>query len=1305
MEFDLLAFTLSPTTEVFHKCRKKDLLLIAEFFNIEVPREEKKQVIKDFLFNQLVLSGILPEVEEQPAVTSKAVTEEVASGVNATETLRSEELSKKPIPPPRSRPLSTSVSSPASTPTTPVTSRVEKDAQEFDVSKYIKLVSPFRESEVDAYFVAFERIAGKLKWPRDMWALLLQCSFTGKAQEICASLPIEQSLDYEVVKTAVLRAYELVPEAYRQKFRAHAKSVRQTHMEFAREKRALFEKWCLSSKITTFEQLQKLILLEDFKSCLSEGVVVHLNEQKVTALLDAAVLAEFVLTHRNVFTSVRLSNIPLASKNTLRDFSRFPQHMSKSNGNRDGKSAPSGGRDRRSCFYCLDQGHLIAECQAWKKKNAEAKTKKAALVQTMSLVEDESMQPFLLSGSVSLSDTEHQPIVILRDTGSAQSFILKELLPFSQSSYTGTDVLIRGIAMGCDSVPLHQVHLKSDLVNGLVHLGVREQLPFDGVGLILGNDLAGGRVFPRPIVVNNGKINDTSSLSQEFPSTFPVCAVTRAQSKKFEDVVNLTESFLQVPSEPLKCELTIRPALGEETDINNPHETLGVDRDQLIAAQKIDPSLTPCFDAALDCNQVPDVRIPYYCDNGVLMRKWKPENDDSDCREVHQIVLPAAYRPQMLKLAHENVLAGHLGVNKTFHRVTKYFFWPGCKSSITKFCRTCDVCQRSGKPNQKVPVAPLHPVPVMAEPFERLILDCVGPLPKTKSGYQYVLTIMCTATRFPEAIPLRTVKSPVVIKALVMFCTTFGLPKEIQTDQGSNFTSKIFTQTLAALGVSHRMSSAHHPESQGSLERYHQTLKATIRAYCIETGREWDEGLPFLLFATRESVQESIGFSPADLVFGNTVRGPLKMLSEQLLSVNRSFIPVSEYVTSFRERLHGAWDMAQKHLSATQVKMKSRFDKKSVDQKKLKNSVILRDLYNTLSYLTDCQRKELLQLIDKYPSLFADMPGRTSVLTHDIDVGDSLPIKQNAYGVNPKKRAIMKEEIEYMLCHDIAIPSQSPWKDCVDRVGSTNFVSKLDLLKGYWQVPLTPRASEISAFVTPDHFMQYKVLAFGMRNASATFQRLMQRVLVGVTNCEVYTDDVVVYSSSWEEHVKALEDVFSKLAAASLTLNAAKCEFEKAVVTYLGKQVGQGCVRPVVAKVEAILQFPTPSNKRELRRFLDMAGYYRGFCRNFSAVVSPLTDHLSSSLNAPVLSAPNFEKPFKLQVDASATGAGAVLLQEDEHDVDHPISYFSKKFTFYQRRYSSIEKEALALLLALQHFDVYVGGRITITCGSLGERA
>lgn len=186
-------------------------------------------------------------------------------------------------------------------------------------------------------------------------------------------------------------------------------------------------------------------------------------------------------------------------------------------------------------------------------------------------------------------------------------------------------------------------------------------------------------------------------------------------------------------------------------------------------------------------------------------------------------------------------------------------------------------------------------------------------------------------------------------------------------------------------------------------------------------------------------------------------------------------------------------------------------------------------------------------------------------------------------------------------------------------------------------------------------------MAFGMQNVPSTFQRLMNRVLSGLQNTEVYLDDVVVYSNSWEDHLVKLDEVFGRLADASLTLNLAKCEFAKAVVVYLGKCVGQGQVRPVEAKVSAIVEFPTPTNKRELRRFLGMAGYYRGFCRNFAAIVSPLTDLLSTSrklvwtsecisaFNAakdllcsfPVLSAPNFGSPFKLQVDASATGAGA----------------------------------------------------------------
>jgi hypothetical protein len=282
--------------------------------------------------------------------------------------------------------------------------------------------------------------------------------------------------------------------------------------------------------------------------------------------------------------------------------------------------------------------------------------------------------------------------------------------------------------------------------------------------------------------------------------------------------------------------------------------------------------------------------------------------------------------------------------------------------------------------------------------------------------------------------------------------------------------------------------------------------------------------------------------------------------------------------------------------------------------------------------------------------------------------------------------------------------------DCIDKVGNAKFVTKFDLLKGFWQIPLTDRAKEISAFVTPDGLYQYKVMPFGMKNSPATFQRLINNVTAGLHGCEAYIDDVIIHSETWEDHMKFTKDFFDRLSDAKLTVNLSKSAFGCAHVVYLGHIVGQGQVKPVNAKIQAISDFPIPKNKRELMRFLGMAGYYRKFCPNFSSVTEPLTHLLSKKVKftwsatcqtafnklkvlletAPVLSAPDFSRQFKVAVDASDVAAGAVLLQEDEDGVDHPISYFSRKFTASQRNYSTIEKECLGMILALQHFEVYV---------------
>ncbi len=186
----------------------------------------------------------------------------------------------------------------------------------------------------------------------------------------------------------------------------------------------------------------------------------------------------------------------------------------------------------------------------------------------------------------------------------------------------------------------------------------------------------------------------------------------------------------------------------------------------------------------------------------------------------------------------------------------------------------------------------------------------------------------------------------------------------------------------------------------------------------------------------------------------------------------------------------------------------------SVPAGRLQNSNILQDLSLYLNYMSESQRADVSALIEGFPTIFSDVPLQTNVLFHDIDVGKTSPIMQHPYRVNPFKREVMKSEVTYMLQNGLAVSSQSAWSspcllvpksdgsfrfctdyrkinavtkpdsfplpridDCIDKVGPAKFVTKLDLLKGYWQVPLTPRAAEISAFVTPDFFGQYSVMA------------------------------------------------------------------------------------------------------------------------------------------------------------------------------------------------------------------------------------
>lgn len=360
----------------------------------------------------------------------------------------------------------------------------------------------------------------------------------------------------------------------------------------------------------------------------------------------------------------------------------------------------------------------------------------------------------------------------------------------------------------------------------------------------------------------------------------------------------------------------------------NRDTTFRVSREQLIVEQKRDVSLSTLFELVVSGNEADVIPVGYVITDGVLVRRWTPRaaSTSNDWNTVTQIVVPKPLRGEILRLAHDDPFAGNLGVKKTFDRILRCFFWPGLKRDIKQHCKTCRVCQACGKSNEGVPSYPLYPIPVMGEPFDRVIVDCVGPLPRTKAGNKFLLTMMCATTRFPEAVPLRGITTAAILKALQKFFSVFGLPKVVQTDQGTNFMSRIFSQVMKQLGVSHHYASAYHPESQGALERFHAILKSMLCAYCFETGCDWDEGVHLLLLAMREVIQESLGFSPADLVFAHTVRGPLSLVYDKSLSDQKQQ-NLCDYVSNFRFKLHRACQLAKQKLSATQAKMKTWFDK------------------------------------------------------------------------------------------------------------------------------------------------------------------------------------------------------------------------------------------------------------------------------------------------------------------------------------------------------------------------------------------
>lgn len=296
----------------------------------------------------------------------------------------------------------------------------------------------------------------------------------------------------------------------------------------------------------------------------------------------------------------------------------------------------------------------------------------------------------------------------------------------------------------------------------------------------------------------------------------------------------------------------------------------------------------------------------------------------------------------------------------------------------------------------------------------------------------------------------------------------------------------------------------------------------------------------------------------------------------------------------------------------------------------------------------------------------------------------------------------------------------------LDSLKEAKFLSSIDLSSSFWQIPLSEDSQEKTSFTVPGRgLFKFKVMPFGLCGAPARQQRLMDRLFnqnfcSDITNGRVfcYIDDIVICSSDFETHLILLNRVLDKLKMAKLSINFEKCSFFRKSLRYLGYMVDEFGLRTDPEKVAAVMNFPTPKSAQEVKIFLGTCSWYRRFIRNFSTIAAPLNRLTSKGKNAPkfewseqaevafntlknalvtapVLAVPNFDKPFKVHCDASAYGVGGMLTQEvDGHE--HPIAYVSRSLNKNERNYSATEREALAVIFAVEKFQAYFGSR-TVT--------
>ncbi|CAG5130268.1 unnamed protein product, partial [Candidula unifasciata] len=383
--------------------------------------------------------------------------------------------------------------------------------------------------------------------------------------------------------------------------------------------------------------------------------------------------------------------------------------------------------------------------------------------------------------------------------------------------------------------------------------------------------------------------------------------------------------------------------------------------------------------------------------------------------------------------------------------------------------------------------------------------------------------------------------------------------------------------------------------------------------------------------------------------------------------------------------------------------------------------------------------------------IFSDTPGSTSVIKHHIRLTTEIPVKTKPYPIPLHYQKQVEAEISELEKCGIIRRSSSNYssplvivkkKDstlriCVDyrkkntithldaepipnadeliaTMCQSQFFSKLDLTKGYWQIPVTEESRHITAYATPTGLFEWCKMPFGLQNSPATFVRMMRIVFKYIKNVATNMDDICIHNANMQDHISSLTQVFKRLREFGLKVKPSKVEIGFTKIDFLGHKIDNGFLQTDDKIISKILDIKAPKTKKQVRSMLGLINYYNKFlpdCACMTAALSSLvkkglptkiawTPQLEQILTnikttfskSPILKLPDLEKPFILQCNASGYSISCILLQEHEN-ILLPVLYSSRKLSEAEKRYTTVELEALSLVVGVTKFAKYLLGR------------